>query len=98
MAFYISLFLALTGTASLVGFMIRAIFTEKEALFRYMGVSLRQAILFSILLTTSLLLQGNRLFKWWNAILLIVGLTILELFFITRTSLPHYQSKVKQIK
>ena len=83
-SFYLSLFLAMAGTASLVGFLVRAIFVKKEALFRYMGVSLRQAILFSVLLIFALLLLGNQLFRWWNVILLILALALLEFFFLTR--------------
>lgn len=98
LSFYLSLFLALTGTASLIGFLARTIFVKKEALFKYMGVSLRQAILFSLLVTFALLLQGNRLFKLWNVILLILGLTLLEFFFLTRTSKVSHKHQYNEFR
>jgi len=83
-SFYIILFLALLGTLSLVGFFIRLIFVRKSVLFRHIGVSLRQAVLFSILITISFILQSSRLFTWWNAILLVFSFTLLEFFFLSR--------------
>lgn len=83
-SFYLILFLALLGTLSLLGFFIRFIFLKKSVLFRHIGISLRQAILFSTLISFSLLLQANRLFTWWNAILLILSLALLEFFFLAR--------------
>lgn len=82
--FYLILFLTLLGTLSLIGFLGRYIFLRKSVLFHHVGVSLRQAILFSLLITFSLLLQSHRLFTWWNGILLILSLTLLEFFFLSR--------------
>jgi len=85
-SFYLILFLALLGTLSLIGFFGRMIFLRRSVLFHHIGISLRQAILFSILITISLLLQANRLFTWWNAILLVLSFTLLEFFFLSRTA------------
>jgi len=83
-SFYLILFLSIMGTLFLIGFFVRFILLKRSVLFRHIGVSLRQAILFSILIIFSLLLQANRLFTWWNAILLILSLTLLEFFFLAR--------------
>lgn len=83
-SFYLILFLALVGTLSLVGFFIRFIFLRKMVLFRHIGVTLRQAVLFSVLVAVSLMLQSNQLFTWWNALLLILSFTLLEFFFLSR--------------
>lgn len=72
------------GTLSLIGFFIRFIFLKKTVLFRHIGISLRQAIMFSVLIVVSLMLQANKLFTWWNAILLILSLTLMEFFFLAR--------------
>ena len=83
-SFYIMLFLALMGTFALFGFIVRAVFVKRSVLFRHIGVSLRQSVLFSSLIMVSLMLQANNLFTWWNAILLILGLGLLEFFFLGR--------------
>lgn len=83
-SFHLSLFLALTGTLSLLGFLIRVLFSKEEVFFRHIRASFRQALLFSILVAGSLILLGMKLFKWWSILLLIIGLTALELFFLSR--------------
>ncbi|MBU2228912.1 hypothetical protein KJ810_00730 [Patescibacteria group bacterium] len=83
-SFYVMLFLSLMGTFSLFGFFVRIIFVRRSVLFRHIGVSLRQSVLFSLLIMISLMLQANSLFTWWNAILLILGLALLEFFFLGR--------------
>ena len=82
--FYLSLLFALVGTLSLIGFAARASFVRTVPVFRHIGVSLRQAVLFGLLVVGSLFLLGNDLFTWWNALFFIAGLTLIESFFLTR--------------
>ncbi|MBI3963645.1 MAG: hypothetical protein HY341_01475 [Candidatus Kerfeldbacteria bacterium] len=84
--FYVSLLFALIGTFMLLGLGIRSAVARREPLFRHLGIALRQAILFSILVVGSLLLQGNKLFTWWNVGFFIAGLALLEYFFLMRTN------------
>lgn len=95
LSFYVMLFLALMGTFAILGFFVRAIFIRRSVLFRHIGVSLRQSVLFSFLILISMMLQANRLFTWWNAILLILGLALLEFFFLGRES-PKIQREPHQ--
>ena len=94
-SFYVMLFLSLMGTFALLGFFVRAIFIKRSVLFRHIGVSLRQSILFSFLILISLMLQANGLFTWWNAVLLILGLALLEFFFLGRET-PNIQHHTHQ--
>jgi len=94
-SFYVMLFLSLMGTFSLFGFFVRIIFVRRSVLFRHIGVSLRQSVLFSLLIMISLMLQANSLFTWWNAILLILGLALLEFFFLGRET-PKAQHESHQ--
>lgn len=89
--FYLSLFLALLGTFSLVGFFIRAWFSQEEMVYKHIGISLRQGLLFSMLLSVSLLLQGEKLFNWWSALFFILFLAVLESFFLSHK--PKGQDK-----
>lgn len=81
--FYFSLFLAITGTLSVVGFFIRKLILKEELAFRHVAVAFRQAVLFAILIIGSLILQNHNLLTWWNIILFILALTVLEFFFIS---------------
>lgn len=83
-AFYTSLFLALVGTFGLLGLFTRMTFRKNIIAFRHMSPSIRQAILFSLLLVAALLLQGQRLLTLHAIVFLVLGLTILEFFFRTR--------------
>lgn len=82
--FYAALFLALTGTLSLAGFGMR-IWLLKQQYFvsRQVLVSFRQAMLLSLLLVTALILQSKGILTWWNALLVLGAVTLLEFFFIT---------------
>lgn len=84
--FYVSLFFALIGTFSLLGFFFRVWFSKTDVLFQHIGIAIRQSLFFSLLLVGSLILQGMRTLTWWNAALFIISLSILELFFLTRKS------------
>ena len=79
--FYISLFLAILGTAAVVSFIIRAQFSQKP-IFRQVEISFRQGIWISAGVVVLLLLKGWHLLRWWNILLLILFLVILELLFL----------------
>jgi len=77
--FYGILFLSILGTLSLLGFLIRSIFTRKKSRPRLMATeSFRQAIIFSAVLILALILQAARVLTWWNMALLIVLATVVE--------------------
>ena len=84
--FYVSLFIALWGTFSVMGFYFRKLILKEEMLIKHIKVSFRQGILFAILITGSLFLQSKNLLTWWNIVLFIIALTLLELFFISYKS------------
>ncbi len=81
--FYTSLFLALTGTGAISGFLIRFVALKRELVFRLVKTSFRQSFLFAFLIVAILYLNAHNLFTWLNLLLLIVALTILEYFLIS---------------
>ncbi|MBU0706752.1 hypothetical protein KKG41_00055 [Patescibacteria group bacterium] len=87
--FFVSLFFALIGTFSILGFFLRVWFSKKEMVFQHVGKAFRQAFLFSLLIVGSLILQGMRIFTWWNATLFIICVAMLELFFLTRKEIKR---------
>lgn len=87
LTFYASLFLALTGTFTVVGFLLRVwLFKEDEPRFREVQKTFRHGLLFGLLLIAAILLQSQRLLYWWNLTLLIMALAILELFFLNKSA------------
>lgn len=80
--FYLSLFLALIGTGAIAGFLIRFIALKRELIFRSVREAFRQSFLFSFLIIAALFFLAHNLFTWLNLVLLVVGLSVLELFLI----------------
>lgn len=81
--FYISLFLALSGTSALVGFIFRFVALKKELAFNLVKIAFRQSFLFSLFIIFLLVLKSQQLFNWLNLFLLVIIFAILELFFIS---------------
>lgn len=78
--FYISLFLALSGTAALIGFVIRFVALRRELAFYAVATAFRQSFLFALFIVISLILLASNLFTWLNIGLLLIIFAILELF------------------
>ncbi len=93
--FFIALFFALWGSISLLGFFIRLLFKRNTVPFRHIGISLRQALWFAILICLTLFLVSQSLLIWWMALFLVAGLTILEGFFLARSIESRIQKRRK---
>jgi len=86
--FYLSVFLSVTGTLTLLGFAWRRFRNHNEVLFRHVSMSFRQGALLALMVVGILFLQHNELLTWWNIALLILGLTLLEFFWLSVKRLP----------
>lgn len=82
--FYVALFLAMTGTLSIVGFLLR-IWLLKQNFFvsRQVLIAFRQGVLLSMLIVAMLVLRSKTMLSWWMALLAVAALTALEFFFIS---------------
>ncbi|MBU0597111.1 hypothetical protein KJ641_00945 [Patescibacteria group bacterium] len=70
--FYLSLFLSLVGTISILAFFIHQLFGgELLPMFRYVQKSFRDAMIISVLFVLILLLQGTGVLNIWNFTILI---------------------------
>lgn len=81
--FYASLSLALIGTFAIIGLAGRAAVRPQEPAARHVSASFRQSLLFTTLLTGSLMLQSRSMLNWWNLLFFVGALTILELFLVS---------------
>ncbi len=78
--FYFSLFLSLSGTAALAGFVFRFVALRKSLVFQSVRNAFRQSFLFALFIVISLFLLASDLFTWLNVILLLIIFIVLELF------------------
>jgi len=83
-AFYLTLLFALTGTFFFVSFIFRRFLNKESIVSRQVGLSFRQAISFAIIVLGALFLQSRGILNWGNILLLILALTVLEIFFVSR--------------
>lgn len=81
--FYLTLFLALSGVIFLISDSLKAKFNKKLLLYQRLRTSVRHAIFFSLLITGWAFLKASGLLRWWNLLLFILILTLLEFFFIS---------------
>jgi hypothetical protein len=83
MLFYSSLFLAVSGLAAIVGFLIRFWLLKQKLAFYSVNSAFRQSFLFGLLVISILLLLANKLFTIFNVLLLIVIITLIEFFLVS---------------
>jgi hypothetical protein len=77
--FYFALFLAILGTFSVLGFLVRRfIIKNDEIVFRHVKKTFRQNIVVSIFVIIALLLLHAGFLAWWNSIILIVLFVAIE--------------------
>ena len=80
--FYLSLFMAVSGTASLIGFLIRFVDLKHELAFYAVKIAYRQSFLFALFIIAILVLLSQDLFTWLNLFMLIAVFVIAETFMI----------------
>jgi hypothetical protein len=82
--FYLVLFLALSGSAALFGFLLRFVALKKELAFNLVKVAFRQSYLFALFIIILLILKANDLFSWINLALLVLMFSVFELMVLSR--------------
>jgi len=82
--FMVTLFFALIGTLTLIGFYLRLWLSRGEIIYAHLFPAIRQAILISLVVIVLLILQILRLLSWLNGITLTIIILSLELFFRTK--------------
>jgi len=81
--FYLALFLWLSGLIFLAVNFFKKIFFKNQLLYYRVRNSSRHAIFFTVLIMSWIFLKSQGLLRWWNILILIVMLTLLEFFFIS---------------
>lgn len=82
--FYLSLFFFLASLFILAGFYLRRKISKDGVEFIQTGDSFRQGLFFALIFVGMLILQSFRMLTLWNAGLFIIGIVLLEFYFISR--------------
>ena len=82
--FYFILFFSLSGFINLFLIFTRRKIMGSETALATIGLSFRQAILLSLLTIGLLILQSMRALVWWDGLLLVAGIFLVELYFLSR--------------
>lgn len=82
MLFHGSFFLALFGSATIIGFFLRYWMEKEKILFRQIAIAVRHGLIVATGSTLALLLQGQRLLNVWSIIAIVALAVVIELFFL----------------
>jgi hypothetical protein len=78
------LFFVLSGIFNLILLWIRRITLGKETAFSDLSLSFRQGILLAVLAIGILILQKFRILVWWDGLMTVAGVFLIELYFLSR--------------
>ncbi|MBU0728083.1 hypothetical protein KKA95_05345 [Patescibacteria group bacterium] len=82
--FYVSLFVALVGTLTIVIYYIRAWLNKGEIYNAHLNISLRQAVLLSAMICIGIGFQRLKVLTWWDGLLLLAIVLMIEFYFMSR--------------
>lgn len=82
--FYLAAFFSLGGMFNLILLFIRRKFLGEKLATESVGLSFRQGIFLAVMALGILALQSFRVLVWWDALLVVVGVFLAELFFLSR--------------
>jgi len=82
--FYVTLFLSLFGSLTIVGVTARTLTQLRRSTISYKLTSaLRQSFLWTLAVMIALGLQSQRLLTWWVVVILIIIFVLIEFFMLT---------------
>lgn len=83
--FFLTLFIALICTFTVLGFYLRVWIYKNEIYYNHINISLRQGILLSLIVMISLAFQLLGVLNWFSGFLLIVAVLLVESYFSMRS-------------
>lgn len=82
--FYLTFFLFTSGISVLILTTIWRRFAMDKVSTQELSVTLRQGILIGLLMVIILILQQFRILAWWDALMAVTAILLIELFFLTK--------------
>ncbi|MEI6267016.1 MAG: hypothetical protein WCP14_03955 [bacterium] len=81
--FLISVFVMITSFSSLLLFLFRIMFSDKEMVYRKAKNSLREGFFLAVYAVALLSLGATSLLTWWDSLLLALSLVLFEIYFLS---------------
>jgi len=81
--FYLAFFFLLSSLFNLFFLRLRRKMMRGELVGENIMLSFRQGMLLAILATSLLVLQGLRMLLWWDGLLVVAGIFLIELYFLS---------------
>jgi len=82
--FYLVAFFVLSGVFNLILLFVRRKLLGDELAAKNIELSFRQGILLAMIVLGILILQSYQMLIWWDVLLLIAGVFLIELYFLSR--------------
>ncbi len=82
--FYPSLFIALSGTFTLLNHYLRASLQKSTPNNYHLAIVLRQGVFTSLIICISLVFQRLRVLTWWDGLLLVGVFLLMEFYFMSK--------------
>lgn len=82
--FYVTFFLLLSGIFILMLSFARRKIKKDDLAFAEVGISFREGMLLALLVIILFILQSFRILVWWDGLLVVAGIFLIELYFLTK--------------
>ena len=82
--FYLVAFFVLSGIFNLILIFLRRKLLGSEMAVKNIDLSFRQGILLAVMIIAIMILQSYRMLIWWDALLVVAGVFLIELYFLSR--------------
>lgn len=80
----VTMFLALTGTFTILGFYLRLFWLKNSLYFYNINVSFRQGVLLAFAVCIMLGFQAFRILNWWDGMIIVLVVAIIEFSFLSK--------------
>lgn len=84
--FYVTLFIALSCTFTVIGFYFRVWLFKNEIFYKHINIALRQGVFLGLIAVFALVFQMMRVLTWWSGFLLVIVFVLLEFYFSSKDS------------
>lgn len=79
--FYATIILFLTALFGIIGFYLKVWVSNREIVFAHLVPTLRQGFFISLIVVGLLFLEQMNILNWWIGLMLVVAMSLIELFF-----------------
>lgn len=82
--FYVSSFVALSCTFTVIGFYFRVWLFKNEIFYKHINIALRQGVILALIAIFCMVFQMLKVMTWWSGFLLVAISVLFEAYFSSR--------------